>query len=141
MAKITQEGAKLTIMPILPVLCICENLEWPKKRNLIESFMLEYNVTTLAIPILCVRQKPYISSFNPRLILLFWISGHVCPGFQSQVGSLHLGTDSSDSPLMKYLLASWHPGWRLSHFNPYICEQVLVELETRLNIPLPQVTR
>ena len=48
--------------------------------------------------------------FVGPLILLFWTSGDVCPGFRSQGGSLacmlsHLcAMDSSDSTLVQYLL-------------------------------------
>ena len=48
--------------------------------------------------------------FVGPLIPLFWISGDICPHFQSQGGSLTrvlcrlCATDSSDSPLVQHLL-------------------------------------
>ena len=51
----------------------------------------------------------------------------ICPGFQSQRGSLtsmlcHMGAmDSSDSPPVWHLLAFWWPVWQSSPFDPITC--------------------
>ena len=61
------------------------------------------------------------------LIPLLWTSGDVCPGSQSQDGSLacmlcHLcTTHSPNSPPVQHLLNSWRPTWHLSLFDPRIC--------------------
>ena len=57
-------------------------------------------------------------SFFGPLIPLFWTSGDICPGFQSQGRSLacvlsHLHTrDASDSSLVRHLPTSWQPAWQ-----------------------------
>ena len=52
---------------------------------------------------------------------LFSASGDVCPGFQSQGGSLAC-VDSSDSPLVWHLPTSWWPAWQPVMFPTYyIC--------------------
>ena len=55
------------------------------------------------------------------LIPLFWTSDDICPGFQSQSGFSYFrallqlcATESSDSPLVQYLLTSWHLNFRFS---------------------------
>ena len=51
--------------------------------------------------------------FKGPMIPLFWTDGDICPGFQSQGGSLtfmlhHLHhLHSSDSPLVRHMLTSW----------------------------------
>ena len=56
------------------------------------------------------------------LIPLFWTSGEVYPGFQSQGGSLTCvlprlrTTDVSDSALAWHLPTSWRPAWQLVAF-------------------------
>ena len=56
-----------------------------------------------------------VGLWKPQLMLLFWASGDIWPGFESQGGylplmlpRLHL-MDSSDSPLGKHLLTCWRP--------------------------------
>ena len=59
--------------------------------------------------------------FVGPLTLLFWTSSDICPGFQSQGGSLACkhcclhALYSSDSPLMQHLLTSWWQVRQLSH--------------------------
>ena len=68
--------------------------------------------------------------FVGPLIPLFWTSGDIYPGFQSQVGSLACmlpclcTTDSWDSPLVQHLLTSWWPAWQPVVFSTcYICSR------------------
>ena len=68
--------------------------------------------------------------FVGPLIPLFWTSGNVCPGFQSQGGSLacmqpYLCTrDSTESPLVQHLPTSWWPAWQPVGFPTcYICSR------------------
>ena len=74
--------------------------------------------------------------FVGPLIPLFWTSGVICPGFQSQGRFLacmlcHLhATVSSDSPLAWHLLISWQPAWQLSYSDPHTCKQKLVGLKS-----------
>ena len=71
-----------------------------------------------------------INAFVGPLIPLYWTSGDVCPGFQSQDVSIacmlsHLhAMDSSDSPLVQPLLTSSWPARQPSLFNPYTCRHV-----------------
>ena len=65
------------------------------------------------------------------LIPLFWTSGDVCPGVQSQGGPLasvlsclHT-TDSSDSPLVQHLLTVKMSAWQPSLFDQHICRRVI----------------
>ena len=58
--------------------------------------------------------------FVGLLIPLFWTSGDIWPGFQSQGGCLICmfprlhPMDSSDSPLVQHLLTSWRPALQLN---------------------------
>ena len=62
-----------------------------------------------------------------RLDFGLW-TGDVCPEFQNQVGFFALifpyvhAMDSSDSPLVRYLLTSWQPAWQPSLFDPLTCK-------------------
>ena len=64
------------------------------------------------------------------MIALFWTSGDICPGFQSQGRSLvcmlpHLhATNSSDSPLVQHLLTSWRPAWQSVIFPTYMYARI-----------------
>ena len=64
------------------------------------------------------------------LIPLFWTSGDVSPGFQTQGGSLTCvlcrlhAMNSSDSPLVWYLLTVWGSAWQQSFFDPHTCRHV-----------------
>ena len=76
--------------------------------------------------------------FVGPLIPLFWTSGDVFSGFQSQSGQpylhlmeaymLHVLRDYS--PLVWYLTTSWQLAWHLSQSLAHTCEQALVGLET-----------
>ena len=73
------------------------------------------------------------------LIPLFWASGDVSFGFQSQSGQsyLHLAEGYvlhilRDSPLVWHLLTSSQTAWQLSHSLPHICKQALVGLKTSI---------
>ena len=81
------------------------------------------------------KQKIFLKKFWRTWVLfvglqipLFWTSGDVSPGFQTQGGSLacvlpRLCTMNSwDSPLVWHLLTSWWPAWQLVAFPTcYIC--------------------
>ena len=64
-------------------------------------------------------------------IPLRWISGDVCPKFQSRSGSPTL---HASSPVCNIILrySSRRPAWQSSHSNPRTCKQASVGLETRI---------
>ena len=83
--------------------------------------------------------------FVGSLIPMFWTSGDVPSGFQSQSGQplsclaeayiLHIPWDS---PLVQHLLAA-EPAWQLSCSLRHTCEQALVEVWNRNLLSLPLV--
>ena len=77
--------------------------------------------------------------FVGPLIPMFWTSGDVSSGFQSQSGQPYLYLAEAYMmyilwfpPLVQHLLTSWQPAWQLSCSHPCTCEQALVGLETRI---------
>ena len=75
--------------------------------------------------------------FLGPLIPLFWTSGDVSAGFQSQRGQpySHLAEAymlyvPCDSPLVQNLPTSWQPAWQPSQSLPCTCKQALEGLET-----------
>ena len=72
-----------------------------------------------------------LSCFKTKLYL-FYTSDDICPGFQSQGGSLACmlhhwyAAESSDSPLVQHLLASWQPVSQPRCSNPHTSKQELI---------------
>ena len=73
--------------------------------------------------------------FMGPLMPLFWISGDVSSGFQSQHWQLYLHLAEVyvlhvpwDSPLVQHLPTSQWPAWQLSQSSPHTCKQALVGL-------------
>ena len=77
--------------------------------------------------------------FVVPLIPLFWTSGDISPGFQSQSGQshshlveVHMSHVPVDSPLVWFQPTSQWPVWQPSCSLPHTCEQVFGGLETRI---------
>ena len=82
----------------------------------------------------CIRFSKGYKSFlwGP----LFWTSGEVSSGFQSQSEKpyLHLAEAYMlhvpwNSPLLQHLPTSWQPAWLLSQFLPHTCDPTLAGLK------------
>ena len=97
------------------IMCMVENFHYI-------SVTLGHMKTSSCLFYCCTENLTFFNFWRTHvlfvgpLIPLFWTSGDVCPGFQSQGGSrLHAflpASYSSDSPLVWHLLTAWQPAWR-----------------------------
>ena len=105
----------------------------------VTQYNLHANVETFEI-LFFLKFLEVISPFCQLMISLFWTSVDVYYGFQSQDGFIQLrAIESSDSPMVWYLLISWWPAWYIKFLN-YKKDEKNIEKNDNFSLNIQQQT-